>query len=659
MERLIQIALFLLEAKQAVSAEEISKAMSVSVKTIRNDLKKLEDRCGREGLNLVRKSGVGVGIEGPEKNKGILVDKLKRQVNDITIRSGQERQQYIIRRIVMDDDDVTVANLAEEMYVTVSTVYKDMNALGNFLKEHGLKINKNHHHVLKLDGDEKQYRIAIANMILEQKKDSITLSEGLGSGSRIEPYLKTQLNELINLDYGFLETALQNLETKLGYQLSQEAYSSMLIHIAIALKRIRASKDILLDDQTLSGLRQTKQFQMAKDLAEEIGHDYGLDIPEQEIGYITLHILGSKMGSESIGIRNEPGGVLARPEVSLASEIAGRMIATASDILEVPLEEDHVLFKGLVLHLRPTINRLKYGLTLRNPILESIKEQYPDIFGVAWITGKILQKYLDRSIPESEIGYLALHIGAALERVRGKIKTLVICHSGIGTSQLLSARLRRTFKELDIIGITSSVSIRSDLLREADMILTTVPVRLETWQPIYQIDPLFGRDDVKKVENAIDKHMRIHSYKDIKNIEKELFVRTRVFTGRNQVIEELCLSLYERNYIHPGFLESVLERERIYSTEIGRGIVIPHGDPNKVKKSCLSVTLLKNPVRWESERVEVIIFVLLREEEIKYARSIFKNLSEVMEEEDFTQQLQSGRKEAMKILDRILYGDGK
>ncbi len=657
MERLNQIILFLLQAGQPVSAEEISKEMSVSVKTIRNDLKKIEDSCGREGLNLVRKSGVGIEIKGPDKNKDILANKLKKVGNGSSIKSGRERQKYIIRRIVMNEDGVTVAKLAEEMFVTVSTVYKDMNGLVDILKEYKLKLVKDHNHVLRLQGDEQQYRIAIANMILEKKRDSLSLGPDLNTQSRIEPYLQSQLVELINLDYSHLERAIEMLEGKLGYQLSQEAYSSLLIHIAIAIRRIRAGKDILLDEQTLLGLRQSKEFQLACELATVIGHDYELHIPDQEIGYITLHILGSKMGSDSIEMGNDSGDLAKGGEVSLASEIAGRMIATASDILEVHLEEDQVLFKGLVLHLRPTINRLKYGLTLRNPILENIKDQYPDIFGVAWIAGKILQKYLDRSVPESEIGYIALHIGAALERVRGKIKTLVICHSGIGTSQLLSARLRRTFKELDIIGITSSVSIESDLLREADLILTTVPVRLETQQPIYLINPLFGRDDVKKVENAIEKHMRIHSYKAIKNIEKELFVRSKVFSGRNQVIEELCISLYERNYIHPGYLESVLEREKIYSTEIGRGLVIPHGDPAKVKKSCLSVTLLKNPIKWESEWVEVIIFVLLREEDIKYARSIFKNLSEIIEEKDFIDQLKSGRQSAIGVLDRILYGD--
>ncbi len=35
---------------------------------------------------------------------------------------------------------------------------------------------------------------------------------------------------------------------------------------------------------------------------------------------------------------------------------------------------------GLILHFRAVLNRLEYGLSLRNPILEEIKDNYPDVF---------------------------------------------------------------------------------------------------------------------------------------------------------------------------------------------------------------------------------------------------------------------------------------
>ena len=73
----------------------------------------------------------------------------------------------------------------------------------------------------------------------------------------------------------------------------------------------------------------------------------------------------------------------------------------------------------------------------------------------------------------------AIHIGALVERSRGTIKTMVICHTGIGTSQLLSARLKKSFLELDLVGIRSSTVLEDEDLSDIDLIISTVPIRTE------------------------------------------------------------------------------------------------------------------------------------------------------------------------------------
>ena len=62
---------------------------------------------------------------------------------------------------------------------------------------------------------------------------------------------------------------------------------------------------------------------------------------------------------------------------------------------------------------------------------------------------------LSIEIPESEIGYIAIHIGAAMEnegKLEGRIyRVAVACASGIGTSRLLTTRLQKEFKVIQVI----------------------------------------------------------------------------------------------------------------------------------------------------------------------------------------------------------------
>ena len=66
--------------------------------------------------------------------------------------------------------------------------------------------------------------------------------------------------------------------------------------------------------------------------------------------------------------------------------------------------------------LKPAINRFRYGMNLRNPMLDSIKANYPVAFEAGVIAGMVLKEEMGLEIHENEIGYLALHIGAAMER---------------------------------------------------------------------------------------------------------------------------------------------------------------------------------------------------------------------------------------------------
>ena len=648
MERLNEIAIIILDYGMPIPTFTIAEKLGVSVKTVRNDLKKLEDVIGKEGLVLVKKSGVGNSIEGSEENKQLFLQTLKDNKDKSKQYSTEGRQKYILDKLFLNNNNkITSTSLAEELFISTSAIYRDLKQIEIILDTYNLKIISDNDGYISIKGAEKDYRLAISNLVFHENNDY--LNEWDDINSRIDHGTRLQLEKLMDIDYTLLESHINTMEEKLGFRFSQDAYLCLVTHITIALKRIKSGKDIILTDETLDGMKDTKEYTEALAMSESLGRKLNVVIPEQEVGYITLHVLGGKIGAEEykdldIMIHEVRG-------MDEAFEIAKKMIRISGDTLGVDLSNDTVLLKALAIHLRPTINRLKYGLSLRNPLLEDIKQNYPDVFGVAWILGKVLKDYLDVPIPESEIGYIALHIVGALERNLVKIKTLIICHSGYGTSQLISDRLKRSFKELDIIGVHSSSSLNEELLKQTDIIISTVPLSINTTKPIFMISPLFTIDDVKKVELLIQNFKKNKKDSIEINVGKEVFIRTKSFSDKEEVLDDLCDGLYLRNYISKGFKKSVIDRENLFSTEVGKGIVVPHGDPKQVKRSFISLTLLKNPIRWDKEIVEFVLLISFKEEEIKYAKEIYVNLSNLMDDDEFLKSLKKGQ---MSALDRLI-----
>jgi transcriptional antiterminator len=648
MDRMYKIAMVLLENNEPITTSKIALQLGVSSKTVRNDLKKLEEFVEEEGLKLTKKTGVGIVIEGSDKNKEILLSSIKEETNYIEPFSPLGRQKHILRSLFLQHEKVTAAKLADELYVCTATVNNDLKKAEELISSYNLSISKKDNHILELVGEEKDFRQAISNLIFQSADESDNRLVDLYRTTRLDSATINQLNNLVKIDYSKLESYINSLENNLSFKFTQEAFISLIIHIAIAIKRIKSGKDVLLSDDVLDNLKETKEFESAQTLSLELETSFGVKIPEQEIGYITLHVLGSKIGGKDV----EFTGVFKKvEEMELVVEIANKIIATASDALQINLRNDHILLNGLILHLRPTINRLKYDLSLRNPILEEIKNNYPDIFGVAWMASSVFKKYLDKPVPESEVGYIALHLSAALERNRVKTKTLVVCHSGIGTSQLLSARLERCFREIDIVGVVSSTNMTSNTINEVDIIISTVPLKVD--KPVLVISPLFTSEDIKKVENYLDGYQNKYIGKGF-DISKEYLVKNERYANKNEAIIDICKSLETRGYVNDEFKFSAIKREEIYPTEVGYGVAIPHGNPHEILKPCIAAVHLKHPVQWGTEKVEFVFVICLTENQSKHTFSIFKKFNYEMEQDDFAFNMRNSPETAQIILDKII-----
>src|SRR5699024_4672057 len=117
--------------------------------------------------------------------------------------------------------------------------------------------------------------------------------------------------------------------------------------------------------------------------------------------------------------------------------------------LNLDIKHDQELIMGLGLHLKPAINRYKYGMNFRNPMLADIKKNYHIAFEAGVFVRLYIESNIEIDINENEIGYLVLHIGAAIERrkyISVPKRCLIVCASGLGTAQLIYYRLKVNFE---------------------------------------------------------------------------------------------------------------------------------------------------------------------------------------------------------------------
>ncbi|HBE77641.1 MAG TPA: transcription antiterminator BglG [Firmicutes bacterium] len=646
MDRLKMIINILLKSKAPVTINAIAEQLEVSNRTIRNNLTAVEKFINEKGLTLKKKPGIGIQLEGPEESFHTL-NEMKMSTYISEPFSPQDRKDNILKRLFMSENTITINDLAKELYVSDITIRKDLEDVDLWLAKFKLKLMRRQNYGIKIIGSEENCRNALANLIVIQIGfDKLKGMLHYDTSAKLDYHTLNQLTGLINIDYIKLENIVNQAERSLGYKFTDEAFGSLVIHIAIAIKRLQDGKDILLAHSVLEDLKTKAEYRIAKQIADSIEIHYRVKLPEQEIGYILLHILGSKLQENNIDdldLKNEG-------EHELAVIMAKEIIHIAQKTLSIDLSKDKQALNGLILHLRPTIKRLEYGLNLRNPLLDQIKENYPEIFGVAWISNTVFERYLGKKITEEEIGYIALHLGAAIERQKKGLSALVVCTSGMGTSQFLAVKLENHFKEIKIKQVISAIALKDYCLDDVDIVISTVPLTAQ--KPVLHISPLLTQNDVLKISSYIDSLNKRPTHSIINEDSIQIAIRYR---DKENAIHDMCSRLIEKGYVTEDFEKSVLKRENIQSTEIGKGVAIPHGFPEKVCRSQIALSILQEPIPWGNEHVDIIFLIALSDIDALNSAEVLKKLYKKVDSDDFLDRLKKAqaKDQIRKIIETI------
>ncbi|GGO00136.1 BglG family transcription antiterminator [Saccharibacillus kuerlensis] len=491
-----------------VTVRDLSDALDVSERTIKRELPGLEHWLSARGAALIRKPGAGVRLEAAPEQLDALIEEIS-AAGPIRDYTRDERHYFLISELLLANEPVKSYSFASQFKVTESTLSADLDRAAEWLEPFDLRLIRKPGYGVYVEGEENAIRSALIQLMYESMTEDQLV--GLLNGqtpdtsdvpARIRTHIRSRLLNLIDEDAAErLQQLVEELERSLDLKLTDTAYIGLAVHLALAIQRIRSGQRIVIDPRVLHGLKKLNEFEKASKLAVRLEEVLGLEIPEDEVGYITMHLKGAET-------RLDGDGDNYYDHVSFELvRLARNMLKAAEAEFGYELKGSSKLFAGFVHHLGPAVERLKLGLDIRNPLLRQIREQYEDVFGVAAKCAKILADYVDRSVPESEIGYIAMHLGAMSEYARAERpspKVLIACASGMGTSGLLMARVRKEFPSFNLIGLASASEASEN--HEADFIITTVDI--ETDVPVVRVSVLLSFQDVEHIRRFVNEKQR-------------------------------------------------------------------------------------------------------------------------------------------------------
>lgn len=507
-QRTRDILTLLLKENSFQTTADIAAKLFVSAKTISRQLPKVEEILNAVGLQLEKKSGTGLLIIGSEVKRYALAKQLKTGAK--REYTPNERRSIIISKLLSSREPIKLFALSSAVHVTDSTISNDLDKLEPWFREQGLKLLRKPGLGVSLLGDERDLRRAIVRYIYEHVSEERLLDlmqdnlpdEDNAPIAQVSKFLR----ELIDAgEWRRLEQMIRVTESDLGYKLSDNAFIGLVVHLSLALRRIKNHEAIKGDNENFNRLRGSREFKAAKKLAEKVSATFAINVPDSEVCYITMHILGarSRYSSASLGaismMDNFRLVTLARKIMKRAARITGRDI-----------DKNQSLLAGLVNHLAPSISRLKMQMDIRNPLLGEIRQHYPELMSLTRKCVAELETEIGAPLPDEEVAYIAMHLGAALSDsekfLHAVHRVVVACPTGMGTSRLLASRLRATFPTLQIVDEVSILEINAEYIaaKDFDFIISTVPIaRAE--RPVLVVSASLLDDDIKKIDAELSR----------------------------------------------------------------------------------------------------------------------------------------------------------
>ena len=557
--RALSIIKILLNSVEPVSSLALSQEIGCSTKTIQNEIKEVNKEL--KNCEIVSIRGIGYKIEG--------------NIDDIDIKNSDlydyDRVEYIIKKIInissTDKDTIKLEDLADSMYVSLSTVKNDLKEVKKILNEYNLKISSKHKQGICIEASEEDIIKFIINY-----------SNKVDNSLSIKDFLNNNIIEnLFSIKKILLDTL--NYENMI---LTDNEFKNIVNYISIYLSR-----------------NNTNQSDFIKEYIKKYKSKKEKPISEDE------QLLIRKAIKEFCRDLN---------------------IATS-----INLSHDKIFEECLFNHICNLYKRADLGINQYEITAGEIKLKYPFAFELGKIAKKTIEKNLNMEISEDEVENIALHIGGALERIDKRdekkvYKTIIVCTSGVGTSMLIKSKLENIFKgKLEIIKVIPSYLIDYINVLDIDFVISTVEVNLENVNVI-KVSPMLTDKEIKLIEKYIETE-NVYIDLDIQNLfSSELFFKDIKAETRSQVIDIMSKKLVEKGYIDDTMRQSYFERETIATTEIGNMVAIPHGAKGEVYENKVAIGILKEPISWEVGKVRLVIMLALDKEKILDYEEVFSKI---------------------------------
>lgn len=593
----------LLEHPQTYTSKELATALGMSQRSIKNYVMEI-NLSNSEQIILSSKNGYTINASAAHA--------LFQHEGEQLPQSWEERSAYIIKQLMLEHTSyIDLYQLCEQLYVGYSTLKSDLSRMNKAYQNFNVSFVCENDCV-HIVGEETDKRKLISYMVQEE-----TSSNMMDLAALKESFHSIEIQKVSDI--------IQDTFHRYHYYINDFSYINLLLHFSIIIDRLKEGNRVQRASTELP-IENAHEKALVDDLCMQLEAEFGIVLDHAE--RFEIYMLFKTNANYSLpNSKDTLRRVVGDEILSFSDDIVKKI----NDAYYINLSSEGFL-TPFALHIKNLVLRAKSGRFTKNPMAETIKNSCPTVYDIAIFVSIELMHHYHFRINEDEVGFLALHIGAEIERQKtneAKIQCGLLCPDYMNmTSDLYNQLLLDFGNQINIVK-TASYEQEFDGL-DYDILLTTMKLSRAHHHMVVTIPPFSAQLNTTELLQVFDEFRTSKKNYILKKkfhdfFSNELFVANPKERTRDEIIHMMCEKMAKLEYVNDDFEEKVLIREKAASTAFVN-IAIPHSMEMEALKTCIGVVISKKGIKWDHNLVHIVLLVAINKADKQTFRELYEAL---------------------------------
>lgn len=539
----------IMEQKQSVTVDYLSEKMDVSSKTIKNDIKEINNSLDGYAIIENKKNSYIFYIFDVDRYEQV---KNKVYAHDDFMNSPNSRIVFIMQKLMNTDCPYLTDELAYDMNIGRSTVNGDLKRLRKILEEYGIEIVGKTNTGISLKGDELEIRF----FILENMYDGIYKDYPIDS-------------DLID--------AIKQIA--LEYELDSVAVEYFIKFFTVMIDRFLNGNPLSKLDKKYEELKESSAYIFAREIANNISKILMTDLPEEEILFISIPIVGMRTPTniktiEKLQVKKTTEDLILKIKDKIKQE------------MNINIQSERIMYEFMY-HIQFMINRMKYGFKIRGIDCEEIKSSNSVAYTVAEVAASVIQNEENIDISNEEIALMSVYFGILIDKSnleKNKIYSIaIICGTGRISARVVESNLKKIIKNETVMDLYSDSNIDSETLDKYNLVVSTVKLDINTKSEIIYVKDVLDRSELKRKIDLLkySDNKEISFIKGMDSILLGILDENRFFVldknySYSENVNMMVDILENEGHLDSGFKERIRKREEKSSMIFEDTVAFPH-----------------------------------------------------------------------------------